>query len=125
MTRGPVQQAIRAHLTEGQVLDTPSQHKPFKIGRIDGDGLVLLLGAGEWPTRLSWDCLEGVVPFLVERGTIPIGGRHSSIPNPGTLDEHLKGCTPVTTAGWVAVVLEEAGILEIVRDRPAMVRLKA
>ncbi len=124
MTRGPVQQAIRDHIHEGQVLHTPSHRKPFKIGPIDGDGLVLLLGAGEWPTRLTWECLEGVVPFLTERGVIPIGGRHSSIPNPGTLDEHLKGCTPVTTAGWVAVVLEEAGILEIVRDRPAMVRLR-
>jgi hypothetical protein len=122
--RGPVEQAIRSHLHEGQLLHTPTQRKPFQVGRIDTDGLVLLLGAGEWPARLTWDCLEGVAPFLRERGTIPIGGRHVSAPNPGTLDEWLKGCTQVDTAGWVAVVLEEAGVVEIVRGRPARVRLR-
>ena len=29
---------------------------------------------GTWSR--SWECPEGVVPFLQERGTIPIGGRH-------------------------------------------------
>jgi hypothetical protein len=122
---GPVQLAVRSRLRQGQVLHTPTQKKPFEVGRIDGDGVVLLLGAGEWPVTLGWDCLEGVVPFLAERGSIPIGGRYSSVPNPGTLDEHLKGCTPVTTAGWVAVLLEEAGIVAVVRGRPVRVRLAA
>jgi hypothetical protein len=122
---GPVQLAVRSHLRQGQVLRTPTQQKPFEVGRIDGAGVVLLLGAGERPVMLGWDCLEGVVPFLAVRGTIPIGGRHSSVPNPGTLDEHLKGCTPVTTAGWVAVLLEEAGIVAVVRGRPVRVRLAA
>lgn len=123
MSHGPVEQAIRSRLHEGQVLHTPTQAKPFKVGRIDADGVVLLLGAGEWPARLTWPCLEGVVPFLQERGTIPIGGRHVSEPNPGTLDEYLKGCTQVDTAGWVAVLLEQAGVVEVLRGRPARVRL--
>jgi hypothetical protein len=122
---GPVQLAVRSHLRQGQALNTPTQRKPFKVGRIDGDGVMLLLGKGERPVTLGWDCLEGVVPFLAERGSIPIGGRHSSVPNPGTLDEPLKGCTPVTTAGWVAALLEEAGIVTVVRERPARVRLAA
>ncbi|MFH1330236.1 MAG: hypothetical protein ABIJ48_06270 [Actinomycetota bacterium] len=121
--RGPVEHAIRSHLHEGQVLATPTQHKPFKVGRIDAQGVVLLLGAGEWPTRLTWACLEGVEPFLRERGTIPIGGRHVSEPNLGTLDEWLKGCTQVDTAGWVAVLLEQAGVVGVLRGRPARVRL--
>jgi hypothetical protein len=87
--------------------------------------VVLLLGKGEWPVTLGWDCLEGAVPFLAERGTIDIGGRHSVAGNPGTLDEYLKGCTPVNTSGWVAVLLEEAGIVAVVRERPAKVRLVA
>ena len=120
---GPVQRAIRLALRQGQILHTPSQRKPFRIGIIDGRGVELLLGVGDWPTRLSWECLEGIVPFLTERGTTPIGGRHSSVPNPGTLDEHLKGCTPVTTAGWVASLLEEVGVVEVIRERPAKVRL--
>ena len=57
------------------------------------------------------------------RGTIPVGGRHSSEPNPGTLDEYLKGCTHVDTAGWVAVALAEAGIVEVLDGRPVKVRL--
>ncbi|HAX82055.1 MAG TPA: hypothetical protein DCY40_05775 [Actinobacteria bacterium] len=122
---GPVQLAVRSRLRQGQVLHTPTQQKPFKVGRIDGDGVVLLLGKGERPVPLGWDCLEGVVPFLAERGTIDIGGRHEVAGNPGTLDEYLKGCTPVNTAGWVAVLLEEAGIVAVVRERPARVRLAA
>lgn len=122
---GPVQLAVRSHLRQDQVLRTPTQQKPFKVGRIDGDGVVLLLGAGARPVTLGWDCLEGLVPFLAERGTIDIGGRHEVAGNPGTLDEYLKGCVKRTTAGWVAVLLEEAGILAVVRDRPARVRLAA
>ena len=120
---GRVELAIRGNLTEGDVLRTPSQAKPFKVGRIGRDGLELLLGAGLWPVRLTWDCLEGVVPYLRARGRIPIGGRHSSVPNEGTLDGHLKLCTPVTTAGWVVSVLEAAGVVRIVRSRPALVEL--
>ena len=120
---GPVQQAIRTHIHEGQVLHTPTRRAPFKVGRINDMGVVLLLGRGEWPTRLTWVCLEGVVPFLAEHGTIPIGGRHSTEPNPDTLDEYLKGCVKVDTAGWVAVMLEKAGVLEVVRGRPTKVRL--
>jgi hypothetical protein len=124
MTRGPIQQAICSHLHESQVLHTPTRSAPFKVGRIDSKGVVLFLGAGEWPTRLSWECLEGVVPFLTERGTIPIGGRHVSDPNPGTLDEYLKGCTKTDTAGWAAALLEEAGVVDVIRERPAKVRLR-
>ena len=120
---GPVEQAIRTRLHERQVLHTPTRRAPFAIHRIDADGVVLLLGKGEWQTRVTWEALEGVVPFLEERGTIPIGGRHRSERNPGTLDEYLKRHTKVDTAGWVAVVLEEAGVVEVERGRPAKVRL--
>ena len=123
MSQGPVERAVRHRIHEGLVLHTPTQRKPFNVGRIDGMGVVLLLGAGEWPTRLTWACLEGVVGFLRERGTIPIGGRHVSEPNPGTLDEYLKGCTKVDTAGLVAALLEEAGVVEVIRERPAQVLL--
>ncbi len=42
---------------------------------------------------------------------------------PGTLDGYLKGCVKRTTAGWVAVVLDQAGVVEIIHDRPARIRL--
>jgi hypothetical protein len=57
------------------------------------------------------------------RGTIPVGGSRSTGGQPGTLDEYLKGCTPVNTARWVAVVLEAVGIVEVLPERPVRVRL--
>jgi hypothetical protein len=118
----PVEQAIRRHLHEGDTLHTTARRSPFQIGRIDGQGLVLLLGSGRHRVRLGWDCLEGVVPWLAVRGTIPVGGTHSTGGQPGTLDEYLKGCTPVNTARWVAVVLEAAGVVEVLPGRPVRVR---
>ncbi len=121
---GPVQTAVRNSLHPSQVLRTPSQAAPFTVSRIDEVGVVLLLGSGEWATRLTWDCLEAIVPFLKQHGgSVRIGGRHDVDGNPGTLDEHLKRCTKRTTAGWVASMLDEAGVLRILRGRPARVEL--
>jgi hypothetical protein len=122
---GDVEEAIRASIYPGQILHTPSRSAPFKIKLIDSEGVVLLLGKGEWETRLTWDCLEGVVPYLREYGgEIEIGGRHEVEGRPGTLDGYLKECLTRTTAGWVAAMLEEADIVTIIRDRPARVKLK-
>jgi hypothetical protein len=94
------------------------------VERIDSEGVVLLLGGKEAWTRLTWECLEGVVPFLRERGEIPIGGQHVVEPELGTLDEYLKGCMKRNTARWVASLLEAAGVVTITRDRPATIRLR-
>ena len=119
-----VELAIRESIRPGQQLVTPSQGKPFVVDRVDSKGVVLLLGSGEWPTRIIWTCLEGIVPFIRDHGgEVSIGGRHEVKGNPGTLDEWLKGCVKRTTAGWVAVVLAEAGVVEIIHDRPQRVRL--
>lgn len=119
-----VEKAIRQAIRPGQELRTPGQKKPFWIHRVDDQGLVLLLGQGRWATRLSWACWEGTVPFIREHGgEVPIGGRHDIEGNPGTLDEWLKGCVKRTTAGWAAVVLEEAGVVRISEERPQRVRL--
>jgi hypothetical protein len=119
-----VEKEIRRSINPGEQLRTPGQKKPFWVDQIDGQGLVLLLGKGKWATRISWECLEGVVPFIRARGgEVPIGGRHDVKGNPGTLDEWLKGCIKRTTAGWVAVVLERANVVQVTNDRPQQVRL--
>jgi hypothetical protein len=88
-------------------------------------GIVLLLGAGEHRTPLTWVCLEGILPLLRGRGgEIEIGSRHDVFGKPGTLDEYLKNCTKRTTAGWVAVVLEAAGLVDLIHTRPARIRLR-
>ena len=119
-----VEQAIRLHVHPGQVLHTPSRKAPFVVERIDSDGVVLLLGKGQWWTRIRWECLEGVIPYIRQHGGIvDIGGQHAVKGRPGTLDGYLKGCLKRTTAGWVAVLLETAGIVGILRTRPARVRI--
>ncbi len=119
-----VELAIRESIIDGQELRTPSRKRPFIVDRLDSDGVILLLGAGQWKTRIAWPCLEGVVPFIENLGgEVPIGGHHDVRGNPGTLDEWLKGCVNRTTAGWVAVVLETAGVVEILGTRPQRIRL--
>jgi hypothetical protein len=41
----------------------------------------------------------------------------------GTLDAHLKQCLARATAGWVAVMLETAGVVHLDRTPPAKVNL--
>ena len=105
---GPVEHAVRANVSAGTVLHTTARYRPFVVDRLDDDGVVLLLGEGQYPVRISWDCLEGVVGFLYGKGLIEIGGQHVSEGQPGTLDEYMKTCTKTNTARWVAVLLEAA-----------------
>lgn len=119
---GPVESAVRSRCRSGDRLKTPTGRGEFSIARIDETGVVLLLGAQEAWTPLSWSCLEGVPQFLGRDQWVPIGSRFDSSPDPQTLDGNLKGCLKRSTAGWVAVLLEHAGVVEIDRGRPARVR---
>lgn len=118
-----VEAAIRRHVAPGERLLTPMKGAPFVVKSIGSDGVVLLLGAGEAATKLSWDCLEGVVPFLEGKGLVEIGSRYETEGREGTLDAYLKGYLTRATAGWVASLLEKAKVVEIVRGRPGKVRL--
>jgi hypothetical protein len=100
-----------------------SQRKPFKLSVIDHKGIVLLLGKQESPSRLTWDWLESIPTFLARHpGWMPAGGAHSVEGDPGTLDEFLKGCVKTDMARWLAVVLRDAGVVELADD-PLRVRL--
>lgn len=122
---GPVRRAVRSRIAHGELLATPVQGRPFKVLEVDDKGVVLLLGAQEARTALSWECLEGVPLFLSGRGWVEIGSRFETVADPTTLDGYLKQWIKRATAGWVAVVLERAGVLEIDRTQPARVRLLA
>lgn len=109
---GKVESEIRRTITAGLTLHTPCRHVPFVVDLIDGLGVVLLLGKGQSPTRLTWECLEGIVPFMREHGgEVVIGGKHATVGTPGTLDGYLKDCSKTNTAGYVASTLAEAGFL--------------
>jgi excisionase family DNA binding protein len=105
-TPGVVQQAVRAAVSEGQALYTPTRQAPFKVDKIDTDGLVLLMGKGEWATRLSWEHLEGVVPYIRQHGgVVDIGGRSPgarSTRHPRRLSEGLCGSNHSRVGGSAA-----------------------
>ncbi len=124
MSSGGVEAAIRSRLVQGQTLYTPTQRATFTVSEIDAEGVILLLGQGRTKTRLNWACLEGIPNYVDSNGgDIEIGGVHQTVGRPGTLDAYLKGCVKRTTAGWVAVLLETAGIARIIRDSPARIRM--
>jgi hypothetical protein len=121
---GPVQRAIRASVREGDQLLTPTGRRPFWVGKISSTGIVLELGAQRTPTTFKWEYLEGVVPYLDSQKQVPINGSGKDVRVvAGTLDGYLKLHVNRLTAGWVAVLLEKAGIIKIQRSPPATVRL--
>jgi hypothetical protein len=122
---GPVEHAIRAKLRAPVTLYTVGQRKPFKLSAIEADGIVLLLGRGEWHTQLSWECLESIPAFLQSQpGWVPAGGVHSVAGEPGTLDEHLKGYLKRDAARWLARVLADAGVVDLSEGPPLRLRLR-
>lgn len=123
---GKVEGAIRAAVHPGMTMYTPTQHEPFEVERIDAAGVALLLGKDRTRTDLPWNCWEGIPGYIARLGgDIRIGGQYKVEGNPGTLDAYLKPWSHGrATAGWVAVVLETAGVVEIVHVRPARVRLR-
>lgn len=121
---GRVEAAVRAALRDGQRLATPTGRGTFTVERLGPESLVLLLGAQEAWTPLRWECLEGIPDYLRGRGWVRIGSVFGEGAD-GTLDAYLKRCIARATAGWIAVVLEAAEVLELDRGRPAQVRLAA
>jgi hypothetical protein len=95
------------------------------VARYTSDGLVLLLGEKEAWTPLPWRALEEMPGYLRGRGWVVIGSVYSTDSQLGSLDAYLKRFLKRATAGWVAVVLEKASVLEIDRSRPARVKLRA
>jgi hypothetical protein len=121
---GRVENAVRGSVAPGELLATPTGRGRFKVARYTSEGLVLLLGAKEAWTPLPWQAVEGVPDFLRGRGWVAVGSLYSTDSQPGSLDEYLKSFLKRATAGWVAVVLERAGVLVLDRSRPARVKLR-
>ncbi len=121
---GQVEEAIRTTFRTPATLHTLGQGKPFVLERIDDKGIVLLLGKQRNYTPLTWECLEGLVPFLRRQpGWVPAGGIYIVEGEPGTLDEYLKDCISRQTSRWVAVVLREAGVVIVDKGPPLRVLL--
>jgi hypothetical protein len=76
------------------------------------------------PTFFDWDCLEGVVGYMKGRDWVAVGANRVLAGNPDTLDGYLKQHVPRQTANYIAVLLAQAGVLDL-DDAPARVRLSA
>jgi hypothetical protein len=121
---GDVEKAVRAKLHPGQELRTPRQSKPFWLEDLNNDGIILLLGSGRWRTPIPWEALEGVADLLRGQGWVRTSGSFTSEGDTATLSGYLKQYVYRETANWVAVVLAEAGVLELDRSRPIRARLR-
>lgn len=122
---GPVERSVRESMHGGDELRTPGQGKPFRVHGIDDRGIVLLLGKGEWETRIPWEALEGVPELLRGRGWVRTSGSFAADSDITTLSGYLKQFISRETTNWVAVVLERAGVLELDRSRPLTARLRS
>jgi hypothetical protein len=119
---GPVETAVRRAVREGDILRTPLQAAAFSVGKLSGEGIVLELGEKRTPTSLKWACLEGVLPLVQRHGRLRINGSGKSTEIvEGTLDGYLKQHVKRLTAGWVAALLEKAGVVTIDRKPPAYI----
>jgi hypothetical protein len=120
---GRVEEAVRLAIAPGESLLTPSGRGRFTVARYTFDELILLLGEKEARTPLPWRALEEIPDLLRGRGWVLIGGSYSVDSQPGSLDQHLKMFLNRATAGWVAVVLESAGVATLDRSRPMRLKL--
>ncbi|MDT0213933.1 hypothetical protein Q9R29_08535 [Rothia sp. ARF10] len=124
MGPGRVQSAVRAAVQPGNSLPTPTRRGQFSVAEYTAEAAVLLLGTKQTRTPLPWAAFEEAPGFLRGRGWVRIGGGYETVGDPETLDGFLKGYFLRATAGWVAVVLERAGVVEVDRASPARVRLR-
>lgn len=125
MMSGPAERAIRDHIVAGTRLPTPTGTATFVVHQLRQTDVVLLLGQTEAWTPLRWEWLEGALKFLQGRGWVHVGANRVLPGDPATLDGYLKGCLKRQTANYVAVLLERADLVELDRERPARVRLRA
>jgi hypothetical protein len=122
---GSVQQAVRSSVRPGERLPTPTGTAHFVVDKIDSTGVTLLFGPKRTPTFFDWDCLEGVVGYMKGRDWVAVGANRVLAGNPDTLDGYLKQHVPRQTANYIAVLLSQAGVLDLDDGRPARVRLSA
>ena len=121
---GSVENAVHGAVSPGDLLATPSGRAQFTVAEYTARGIVLLLGEKQARTPLPWRALEQVPDFLRGRGWVPIGSSYSTDGTPGSLDAYLKTFLKTATAGWIAVVLEKAGVITVDRTRPARIKLR-
>ena len=120
---GIVERRIRKHCTTGDVIPTPSGSSRFKVIDIGTSGIRVLAGDSVLPW-VTWEVLEGVVPYLLSKDNVRIGADRKTTGKPGTLDAYFKDTlSPTVVSNYVAAILEKSGVVEYVHTRAQGVRL--
>jgi hypothetical protein len=122
---GPVEWAIRSSIEEGAQLPTPTGSAQFTVDRLDSRGATLVFGPKRTPTFFSWACLEGILAYLKDGAWVRVGANRDVSGNRGTLDWYLKQHVARQTANYVAVLLHRAGVVDLITERPARIRLSS
>ena len=120
---GPAERRIRDTVKAGMVLKTVPGRAPFKVDSIDSDRIVLLFGAEETRTILPWELWESIPAFLTGEAWVPIGTAYDVKGYRG-LDRFCRRWITRAVGGYVASVLEQAGIVDVDVSRPSKVHLK-
>lgn len=118
-----VEAMIRSKISTGKSYLTPSGRGSFHV-EFTGQNLVLYLGKQETLTKISWRWLSDSVESLAGKGWVEIGMTYSTDSAPGTFDAFWKHRIKRAVAGWIAVILEEAGLVDLSRAHPARIRVK-
>ena len=123
MTTSSAAVAVKGAVQVGERLRTPTGRGVFAIGEITNTHVTVLLGEQRTPTLVPWVVLDDALRQMSGRGWLLIGAIHTSDSPQGSFEELLKPALRRSTANYIAVLLERAGLLEIDRARPARVRV--
>ena len=118
-----VADAVAKVLHSGDRLPTPTGRGVFEIGEITDGEIILLLGERRTRTRVPWSVLDHALSDMSGNGWMLIGAIHTSESPQRSLEAILKPALHRSTANYVAVLLERAGLVEIDRARPAWLRV--
>ena len=120
---GQVQRQVRRHCAEGENIPTSTGRSYFTVIAIRPEGI--RVSSGQWQSSMiTWDVLEGVVPYLSGKGDVEIGAVNDRLGKPGTLDDYFKQhLTKSRVVTYVAPILVKSGVVEYVGRSPMKVRL--
>ena len=107
-----VQQAITAALAEGQELYTPARQSPFEVVEVDASRGIKI---NKLSQHISWRALSSAPQYVASHGgRVEIGARKGRA-DANTLEWFLQKAhgNNVMRGSFVAPILEEAGIIEI------------
>jgi hypothetical protein len=118
-----VVEEITRKISPGTLLTTPSGRSKFVFDHIDSDRIFLNIGETRTSLVIPISCFQDIMETLKDKRCIKIGAIYKNT-NEDTLDTLIKKYTHGTSASsYVASILEKAEIIEILKERPAKVRL--